>query len=79
MKKNRSVVEQMFNVGDESFVSRPALKARIVRQDSIIQYLYEELFFADPYHSAFKGMPESYMAPLRTKAIVRKAVGYGKN
>ena len=72
MEKQPTVIEQMFNVKDERWVSKDVLMKRVVMQDGIIRHLFEELFFADPYHSTFRGMPEKDMAPLRTRAILRK-------
>lgn len=72
MKQNRTPIEQMFNVDNEDYVSKSALKAKAVQLNQTLMYFFRELFYADPYHQVFKKVPEAELAPLRTMAILRK-------
>jgi hypothetical protein len=53
-------------------VSKEALLSKVVQQDHIISYLYEELFYSDANHKVFQGMPRDFIADLVSRVCDRR-------
>jgi hypothetical protein len=65
-------IKRIMHVRHEDFCSKPVLINQVVRQDKIIHYLYEQLFFVDPEHKVFKGMPKEFIADLVSRASAKR-------
>lgn len=65
---------KLYNVRESGHIPKPRLAKTVVAQHRYIDALLSELFYANPDHKTFEGIPEEALAPMRVKRI-RKICG----